>query len=414
MPIDVNQFFFANSLVNFAEGGSQTNVPYWLNQFLDASGGAYNANGGFGFLRNFAVREEPGNEWGVEGVEGVWDQDTTEFSDVQFDQVIIAPGNFIQQTAPDAAYAGDTVSPLSASIELIENTLDDQPATEIFIYEGWSDLAEFSEAFPPSTSTYDRYLDHNQDSYHDWYEDYVGSLSEAFPDADITLIPVAPVLTGMFAEGGPLSDLGIEDVFVDTAPHGTETTYFLASLVTYQTTIGEPVPADFDIPDSIHPAVAENFGEILDFIETQSDVFTDFQSTENELDEETGTEPEAETDPETGDETVPVSEAEPEPEATPETEDEPDAEEVSETETVNQDEPEAEEASETEAVTEDEPEAETEAETEDCYVDCGYGLPALSEEAEQYRAEYSEDEIDLKFSHGMISDELYQAILLEF
>lgn len=270
MPIETNQFFFGNSLVNFAEGGPEANVPIWLNELTLATGGTYAVNGGFGFLRQFADRETPGNEWGFNGVSADWDSDTEDFQDIEFTQIIITPGNFIQQNSPDTNYPGDTVSPLDATGTLLSNVLPLQPDAQIFIYEGWSDLAEFSESFPPSDTAMERYYAHNQEGYHDWYVDYVTELNTSFPTADITLIPVAPVLSGLLAEDGPLGGIATTDLFVDSAPHGTDTTYFLASLITFQATNGEPAPADYDIPENINPLVAPNFSEILDFIEVET------------------------------------------------------------------------------------------------------------------------------------------------
>ncbi|WP_375267460.1 hypothetical protein [Planktotalea sp.] len=115
MPVEVNQFIYGNRLVNFAGGSAQSNVPYWMNQFSNAAGNAYAANGGYGFLRQFADREEPSNEWGFQGV---WDTDIAQFNEVSFDSVLLTPGNFIQGLAPDAVYPGDVRSPLDASFDV--------------------------------------------------------------------------------------------------------------------------------------------------------------------------------------------------------------------------------------------------------------------------------------------------------
>ncbi|MBU2982194.1 hypothetical protein KO498_10270, partial [Lentibacter algarum] len=54
-----------------------------------------------------------------------------------------------------------------------------------------------------------------------------------------------------------------------------------------------------------------------------------------------------------------------------------------------------------------------ELETEPGYTDCGFGLPALEYEAAAYRAEYTTEEIELKYAHGNLSEELFKAILFE-
>ena len=84
---------------------------------------------------------------------------------------------------------------------------------------------------------------------------------EAVPSADVQLIPVASVMAELFLDG-PLDGLSLEDLYVDSAPHGTETVYFLASLITYPAVFGEAVPADFEVPDVVHPLVADNFEAI--------------------------------------------------------------------------------------------------------------------------------------------------------
>jgi hypothetical protein len=56
MPVQISHYLYGNSLVNFAGGSFQSNVPYWLGQLASANGSTYAANGGYGFLRSFADR----------------------------------------------------------------------------------------------------------------------------------------------------------------------------------------------------------------------------------------------------------------------------------------------------------------------------------------------------------------------
>ncbi|MEP5151540.1 Ig-like domain-containing protein [Planktotalea sp.] len=264
MPVDINQYIYGNSLVNYAGGSAQSNVPYWLGQLSDAADNTYAVNGGYGFLRQYADRDEPGNEWGFQGVEGVWNSDTADFDEVSFDSVMITPANFIQGIAPDANYADDTRSPLDATIETVQSTVADQPDAQIFIYEGWADLGS-DFGYPVSESQLDEYHAYNAGAYHDWYVDLVDGVNEAVPEANVQLIPVASVMAELFLDG-PLEGLTLDDLYVDSAPHGTETVYFLSSLITYPAVFGEAPPADFDVPDTVHPLVAENYALLNDQI----------------------------------------------------------------------------------------------------------------------------------------------------
>ena len=269
-PATISQYFYGNSLVNFASGQPDTNVPYWMNLLLAEAGLGYEANGGYGFLRQFAGRDTPANEWGFAGVRGAWDSDTTDFAQVAFDQIMITPANFIQDAPASQNYEGDVLSPLAATIDIIADTLQDQPQSHIFIYEGWADLGAFSAQFPPAQAALAQYYAFNQAGYHSWYLDYTEALRAAFPAAEISLIPVAPVLAGLLGAGGPLEALDVNDLFVDSAPHGTSTLYFLASLITYTATRAEPAPESFVPPATLHPLVAQDYGAVLAFITAQT------------------------------------------------------------------------------------------------------------------------------------------------
>ena len=91
--------------------------------------------------------------------------------------------------------------------------------------------------------------------------DYTAALNAAVPEADVQLIPVASVMAELFLDG-PLQGLSLDDLYVDSAPHGTETVYFLASMITYREVFGEAPPAGFDVPDVINPLVADNYDAI--------------------------------------------------------------------------------------------------------------------------------------------------------
>ena len=263
MP-QVSQYIFGNSLVNFA-GGTQSNVPVWVDYFAEAAGNTYTVNGEFGFLRDFADAEAPSSGWGFAGVDPAWDADTSSFAQAEFDVVMINPANFIQDRAPDDAYIGDTRSPLDATLDLLADVTTAQPDARILIYEGWADLAAFG-SFPPDQAELAAYHEFNIGDYHDWYVDYVDAINAADPDADAQLIPVARVLSELMTTG-PLSDVPVEALYVDDAPHGTDTTYFLAGMVTYSALYGTPVPADIAVPSNIHPAVAANLPEIAAFVQ---------------------------------------------------------------------------------------------------------------------------------------------------
>lgn len=264
MPTSVSQYIFGNSLVNFSEGNTQTNVAVWMDAMAEAAGNSYAISGGYGFLRQFADRDTPGSEWGFNGVEAAWDSDAQGFAQADLSSVVITPANFIQDQAPGANYAGDIRSPVDATLNVIADVQAAQPDARIYIYEGWADMAGFVGDIPSQPAALNAYHDYNTGAYHNWFTSYVDQINTADPDAQVTLIPVGSVLSELMTT--VLSDVSPQSLYVDTAPHGTETLYFLASMVTYSAVFGEAPPANYNVPGNIDPAVAALYPELAQAI----------------------------------------------------------------------------------------------------------------------------------------------------
>ncbi len=336
MPIEQSQYIFGNSLVNFAGGNAFTNVPYWMDLFAEEAGNTYAANGAYGFLREFADRPEPLSQWGFSGVDSAWESGS--FADAEFDSVLITPANFIQDLSVDINYFGDSRSPLDAVQDIVADVTTDQPDARIFIYQGWADMGPYSDTIPPSDDALRAYHDYNMGGYNDWYETLVDQINAADPDANVTLIPVASTLSELFTT--VLSDIPADALYVDSAPHGTETTYYLASMITYMATYGERPPQLDPAPDNIHPSVLANHEAIVDVIEENLIEAGVLDGNGTGIDSgETGpvdpepvdpepVDPEPEVIPEPEPEVIP----EPEPEVIPEPEPEPEPEIIPEPE----------------------------------------------------------------------------------
>ena len=102
-------------------------------------------------------------------------------------------------------------------------------------------MAPFIWGFPPSKRQLRKYHAFNRGAYHDWYVDYADRLGKAgYP---VTLIPVAEVLAGLLSET-VVSNVPVDSLYLDDAPHGTATLYFLAALVTYSYVFEATPPVD--------------------------------------------------------------------------------------------------------------------------------------------------------------------------
>lgn len=259
---DARVYFFGNSLINHLGGGDQTSVPYWLGQMAQEAGVGFAADGQWGFLRDFTRAGDPLANWSFAGVPSAWPGRTVPFEEADLTHIVVNPANFIQYQAPDVPYDGDNpegVSALSAMLELLETRGGARP---LLIYEGWAEMAAVTGRFPPRARGLRKYHAHNMGVYHDWYVTLLAQMRAAAPEARLRLVPVAQRLSQLLS-AAPLKDVPVEALYLDDAPHGTPTLYFLAALILYPALYDSPPPAQMRLPETIHPLVANNLEGIL-------------------------------------------------------------------------------------------------------------------------------------------------------
>jgi hypothetical protein len=259
----VAAFFFGNSLVQHVSESHETSTVYWLGYITQEARKEFAADGMFGFLREFGGKLPPQAQWSVPGVEPAWRGDMARSG---YDAVVLTPTNFIQYQPADQQYDWqnpDKITPLDASRQVLDWVRANSPDSRLFIYEGWADMESMVRTFPPSARQLRKYHRFNGAAYHDWYQDYLGMLAKAYPEAPPKLIPVASVLSQVFAMDA-LSGLGATDLYTDDAPHGTPTMYFPAAMVTYAALYEVAPPAVMVLPPSIHPLVRASYGQIAD------------------------------------------------------------------------------------------------------------------------------------------------------
>ncbi|MBX2806837.1 MAG: hypothetical protein KTR19_12750 [Hyphomicrobiales bacterium] len=261
---ELRVYFFGNSLIHHQTSSDETTVPHWLHHLAQAAGKRVTADGQWGFLRNFEKDLPPLDQWSFQEVTGSWNRDNTAFAQAGFNTVIVNPANFIQYQPADTPYEGDNPNqqtPLGASIALVDWLERQTSGQRYFIYEGWAEMASFVDPVPADPSDLEKYHAYNIGAYHAWYEDFVRGINESKPDLDVRLIPVASVLSKLFTQT-ELKDLKPADLYSDSAPHGTNNTYFLAAIVTYTALFGEQTPKSFVVPDSLHALIRDNYHAI--------------------------------------------------------------------------------------------------------------------------------------------------------
>ena len=260
-------FVFGHSLIvheppAIPTPSDETSVPHWLASLSNAAQFDYSVAGQYGFLPQHADLP-PFAQWGFDLATAAWDSDTQEFSDADFNTVLLTAGNFIQYQPATTNYYQMDISPVDATISIIDWVESQEPGIQVYIYENWPDMAPFlSNDFPPASVELAAYHNNTKGEFHQWWLDYHDEIVAARPDLNVKMIPVGPILADIL-ELDELSEMPITDVYEDDAPHGRPTVYFLAGLVTYMSMYGTPPPADYQVPSTVHSTVASNYALIV-------------------------------------------------------------------------------------------------------------------------------------------------------
>lgn len=267
---DLNVYYFGHSLVHHTEykiptPKDHTSIPHWMASLAKAADYRFTVDGQFGFLRNHAELP-PQNGWYFDHASSGWGGS---FVSSQYDAAILTPANFIQyQGAHKPYYDEKKVSPLDASLKVLDFVTSKSPKTKFYLYESWPEMGNYAEGYPPkvpSASQQKKYHRYTQGDFHDWWVDYHARMSKARPNVTLKMIPVGQVLSRLLTET-ELKNVPFAELFEDAAPHGRPTVYFLAALVHYSVLYQEKPPAKYEFDASIHPLVKTHYTQVVNKI----------------------------------------------------------------------------------------------------------------------------------------------------
>lgn len=265
-------FIFGHSLIDhrppaIPTPSNETTVPHWLYLIAQEAGYNYKVAGQYGFLPQHA-NLPPFAQWGYDIVPPAWDSDNMDFSEANFTTSLITAGNFMQWQGPNMEYPGDPgVTPISATVDIIDWLDQQEDSIKIYIYENWPDMAPYlPNNFPPSSADLANYNNYTLGTFHDWWIEYHDSLLNSRPGINVRMIPVGPIIAKLLSTTNLLNLIPNTDLYEDDAPHGRPTIYFLASVITYMAIFEEPAPTDYVIPAIIHEQVQNNYQEIVNFM----------------------------------------------------------------------------------------------------------------------------------------------------
>lgn len=267
---NVRSFIFGHSLIHHefqvnVTPSQETSVPHWFHFLAEEAGHDYAVGGQYGFLPQH-VNLPPIAQWGFDFVDGAWDSDNEPFSNADFNNILITPGNFIQWQAPHENYPSESLSPLDATKTIFDWCIPQEDSLTFYVYENWPDMAPYlNNGFPPSNSEWNDFNDYLNDDFHNWFLEYHDSLIINYPNLCIKMIPVGPIISKLLFQE-PFNQIPINSLYEDDAPHGRPTVYFLAALSTYMAMYEEKAPSSFLPPSIIHPTIIDNYQTVVDFI----------------------------------------------------------------------------------------------------------------------------------------------------
>lgn len=262
----VRMYAFGHSLIDHATTSGETNIMYWLNDIAQEAGNTFATTGQYGFLPTHA-NLPPSSNWGYSGVTSSWDSSLEPFSDADINTILITAANFIQHENPDASHPLDTSTSVIQATETIFDWVNTQESNvRYYIYENWPEM-DLANAFPPTSPTQPE-IDffHNQTigNFTDWWINYQDLMLVSRPSLNTRLIPVGMIISKILRDIIP-NQITFSDLYEDSAPHGRESIYFLAGMITYMAVYEQNIPDTYTPNPSVHSVIIDNLNTLKDF-----------------------------------------------------------------------------------------------------------------------------------------------------
>lgn len=171
-----------------------------------------------------------------------------------FTHFMMMTSNFEQQTDTPAQWQART-------LELIDNIIGEDSDIEMIGYIHWSlvsDAGSFVDNTDLTSGESTTYWAHQRGDYLTWHMDLYNAARVARPSVKMRFLPIGAILGDLIENESYMSTVVWTDIFGDSSPHGTQTCYLLAGLITwialYRTT---PDLTGFSIPVGATQVISE-------------------------------------------------------------------------------------------------------------------------------------------------------------
>ena len=263
---DVRMYAFAHSLIDHASEHEGTNIMYWINDISIEAGNSFATGGQFGFLTNHDDLP-PRSNLGYDGITGVWDDSSEPFSDADINTVLITAANFIHDVPPTDPHPLDNATTVVQSTEEIFDWVNtEEPDVNYYIYANWPEMNLASEYPPtlPLQSEIDDFHSLTIGTFADWWIDYQDAMLVSRPALNTRLIPVGMIISRILTDVVP-NPIPFDSLYEDAAPHGRETVYFLAGMITYMAVHEGNIPDTYMPNATVHSEIRSNLETIRNF-----------------------------------------------------------------------------------------------------------------------------------------------------
>lgn len=267
----VKGFAWGHSLFSHGLGtGSSeaTTTHYWLGALAAANGVDSGWNGAFEHLWFSGVPPYPPQtnamaDVSTNTISADWPGGV--YADANYTEFLFMVDNFESYFARNFDYP----PLLNGAYSILTGSIGETPRPALRLYECWPDLPlAVGNGTTPANITPQQFATYwalSNGAWHDWHVNYLNRIHQDHPEYDLKMIPVTAVIADLFINEAYMSAVTASDIWLDDAPHGNETMYFLAALVCYRALYGRnPV---YTVPGVINATVAANFTSIVSYIE---------------------------------------------------------------------------------------------------------------------------------------------------
>ncbi|MGL1933497.1 MAG: hypothetical protein OCD01_00680, partial [Fibrobacterales bacterium] len=234
-----------------------------------AGGKKWATDGQFGQPSYHKIPPRP--QFSFDSIPSAWNQS---FGNSDYTNVILTHPNFTQGQPVTEEYDGET--PTESTIKILNYARSQEPNVAFYIYENWP---EGFPQYPPTTSDMVTYHAHTRGAFHDWWIALQDLVNAEVVGAPVLMIPVGPIISGLFQTIPALNTIPLTDIYEDDAPHGKPGLYFLAALIHYSAIYAEPIPVSYNTPNDIPQQIIDNYSTIRTYIWNELTAFNDIHGT---------------------------------------------------------------------------------------------------------------------------------------